>query len=177
LKNTALLLAFRRFVSNLFPQFLIQMLQRISYFVFISILFFSCNKHLKTEANNDPQGYADSQVVGAWRITAFSSDAPYDWDGNGSVETDIYNTWTACEKDNLYTFVGDKTGTFKINCSVTNPGSWEIIATKQLNYYVTGIGAQSERIISMTNNIFKTTIAVTVITGQNFTLTKTWSRL
>lgn len=152
------------------------MLRGSLYLILASVILVACNDHLKTDANNDPQGYADSQVVGSWKITAFYSNAPYDWNRDGNIETDIYNTWSACEKDNLYTFVGDKTGTFKISCVITRPGSWTIINTKQLVYQVDGIGAQSEKITYMSSDLFKTTIEVTVITGEDFTITKIWER-
>jgi hypothetical protein len=151
------------------------MYHRILYLTLISLIISSCSPHNKNENYNAPQGYADSQLVGSWKITAFTSDTPYDWDGNGNAETNIYNNWDACEKDNLYIFAGDKTGSFKINCSVTKPGSWTIIDTKQLIFDVEGVGSQSEKFISMTSDQFKTTTIV-MANGKNFTLTKIWSR-
>ena len=155
------------------------MYRRILYLLFFGLFFSACNPHLKTEANNLPQGVADSQVVGSWKITAFSSNAPYDWDRNGSTETDIYNLWTACEKDNLYVFVGDKTGTFKINCNVSGNGIWQIYNTEQLGIAFLGQPMEVERFVvgTMTSNQFKTQITVIVSTGQEFTLIKTWTRL
>ncbi len=146
------------------------------YIIFCCLCLFACRDHLKIEKNNDPQGYADSQVVGVWKITAFSSNAPYDWNGDGSVETNIFNNWTSCEKDNLYQFVGDKTGTFKFNCSINGAGEWTIVNTLFLVYFLTGQIPDAEQFISMTTNEFKTTRDITVSTGQNFTLTKTWTR-
>lgn len=143
--------------------------------IFCQILF-ACKSHLAIENNNGPQGYADSQVVGTWKITAYTSNAPYDWNSDGNAETNIYNNWTACEKDNLYQFMGDKTGMFKLNCSLTAPCNWDIINTLYLYYRIAGQSPDSEKIISMTSVEFKTTKEVTVITGQNFTLTKTWIR-
>jgi hypothetical protein len=139
------------------------------------VVIFSCSPHNKNDNFNAPQGYADSQLVGSWKITAYTSDIPYDWDGNGSTETNIYNNWTACEKDNLYTFAPDKTGSFKINCSVTKPGNWAIIDTKELIYDVESIGSQFETFISMTSDQFKTTRNITV-PGKIITVTTTWSR-
>lgn len=149
----------------------------IPYLAFLLFLFASCNReHLKIERNNDPQGYADSQVVGNWKITAMTSDVPYDWDQNGSVETDIYNLWSECQKDHLYTFVGDKTGTFKINCSTTEAATWQIIQTQYLVYSTASLGLQSEQFISMTSVQFKTIIKLSLPSGQPVTITKIWSR-
>lgn len=151
------------------------------YRLFIKTMVFcqfllACQGHLLVEKNNAPQGYADSQVVGTWKITAYTSNAPYDWNHDGNVETNIYQTWSSCEKDNLYQFVGDKTGTFKLNCSLTAQGSWDIINTLYLYYLPAGQGPESEKFISMTSVEFKTIKAVTTTSGQNFTLTKTWTR-
>lgn len=150
-------------------------LRLVSLFIYV-FLFASCRDHLKIEANDLPQGYADSQVVGSWKVTAFTADKPYDWNRDGIPETNIYNTWSACQKDNLYSFSPDKTGTFKTDCSTTSAGTWTIIDTKYLEYIIAGLGLESEKFISMTVNQFKTTIDITDANGQNIVLTKTWAR-
>ena len=146
------------------------------YLILTCLLLGSCNDHLEIEANNLPQGYADSQVVGSWKITAVMSDAPFDWDGNGSVETNVYNAWASCEKDNLYTFVGNKTGTYRLNCNLTKTGTWQIFNVKDLQYTPDGMNTVTERIISMTSVQFKTTRLYFVPPASNVTLTTTWSR-
>jgi len=157
-------------------------MRRLIPYLFISVFFISsCNDHLKIEKNNDPQGYADSQFVGSWKITAVSSDVAYDWNNDGSPERDIYGTWLPCERDNLYTFTGDtavagyKKGTFKINCSVTKTGEWQIVNTKDLVYVPVGLGPESEKIIEMTSVQFRSILLLT-LNGQPATITKTWTR-
>ncbi len=141
-----------------------------------SITILACNDHLKIESNNNPQGYADSQVVGLWKITAANSDFPYDWDGNGSPETDIYATWTDCLKNNSFQFFGDKTGIFQLNCNETHNGIWQIYNLRQLEYTPDGMSTEVEKFISMTSNQFKTTRTHTIPGGQTYTITKTWTR-
>lgn len=148
----------------------------ITYFLFAVFILFSCRSHFINEDDNRPRGYADSQVVGNWKITAVSSDVANDWNGDGLAEKDIYITWSACQKDHLYTFAPDKTGTFKLNCSTTEPGSWEIINTQYLLYSSPANGIESERIIAMTSVEFKTTQDFTLPNGQTATITKTWTR-
>ena len=147
----------------------------LAYFMFMAFVLSACRAHLRIEANDDPQGYADSQVVGNWKITAVSSDVPNDWNGDGIQETNIYDTWSACQKDNLYTFIGDFTGTFKLNCTTTETGSWEIINTRYLQY-TSAANLESERFISMTSVQFKTTKDFTLSNGRPATVTKTWTR-
>ena len=144
--------------------------------LYLCILFTSCNDHLKIDRNNDPQGYADSQFVGTWKITAVTADVAWDYDGNGSTETNIYATWSTCKKDNLYTFVGDKTGTYKLDCSNTKIGSWEVISTTYLVYTPLNSIPEAEKVIQMTSIQFKSALAITLPNGQPATITKTWDR-
>jgi hypothetical protein len=141
---------------------------------------------LKIEKNNDPQGYADSQFVGSWKITALSCDVAYDWNNDGTTERDIYSTWTSCQRDNLYTFTGDtlsaakKKGTFKMDCSVTNPGEWQIVfsdnpKSQSLVYTPLGLGPESEIITDMTSVQFQSVLLLT-LNGLPATITKTWTR-
>ena len=157
-------------------------MKRLLLYLLVSVfLATSCNDHLKIEKNGDPQGYADSQFVGVWKITAASSDVAYDWNNDGTPERDIYNAWSSCEKDNLFTFTGDtatagdKKGTFKINCSLTKNGVWQIVDTKYLVYTPLGLSPEAERVIEMTSDKFRSTLAIT-LNGQAATITKTWSR-
>jgi hypothetical protein len=145
-------------------------------YLFTSLLIISCDEHLRIDANEDPQGYADSQFVGTWKVTAVESDVSWDYDNNGTSETNIFLTWTNCQKDNLYSFVGDKSGTFKFDCNNTKIGSWEIAQTKYLNYIPAGGTPESEKVVQMTSVQFKTTIALTLSNGQPATITKTWDR-
>ena len=157
-------------------------MRRLIPYLLVSIfLIAACNDHLKIEKNDDPQGYADSQFVGSWKITALSCDVAYDWNNDGSTERDIYSTWSLCQKDNLFIFTGDtasgadKIGTFKISCSVTKNGVWQIYDTKHLVYTPSGLGTESEKVISMTSVQFKSILLLTV-NGQPATITKTWTR-
>jgi len=157
-------------------------MRRLILYLFTTAFFISsCNDHLKIEKNNDPQGYADSQLVGSWKITALSCDVAYDWNNDGTSERDIYSTWSPCERDNLFTFTADtamggyKKGTFKINCSVTKTGEWQIANTKDLVYIPVGLGAESEKIIDMSSVQFRSILLLT-LNGQPATITKTWTR-
>ena len=153
----------------------------ILYLSAIAFFISSCNGHLKIEKNNDPQGYAGSQFVGSWKITGVRCDVAYDWNNDGTTETDIYSTWTQCQKDNLFTFTGDtavagyKNGTFKIDCTVTKPGTWQVVDTKYLVYVPSGLTPESETVTSMTSVQFQSILLLT-LNAQNATITKTWSR-
>ena len=162
-------------------------MRRLILYLFTSAFFItSCNDHLKIEKNDDPQGYADSQFVGSWKVTALTSDVAFDWNNDGTTERDIYSTWTSCERDNLYIFTGDtaiggyKKGTFKINCSVTKTGEWQIVNSinpnsQSLVYTPIGLLPESEKVTDMTSVQFQSILLLTV-NGQPATITKTWTR-
>ena len=162
-------------------------MRRLILYLFTSTFFISsCNDHLKIEKNNDPQGYADSQFVGSWKITALSCDVSYDWNNDGITERDIYSTWTSCQRDNLYTFTADtlsaakKKGTFKIDCSVIKSGEWQIVfsdnpKSQSLLYTPLGLSPESEIITDMTSVQFQSVLLLT-LNGLPATITKTWTR-
>jgi len=162
-------------------------MRRLILYLFTSAFFISsCNDHLKIEKNDDPQGYADSQFVGSWKVTALSCDVSYDWNNDGTTERDIYSTWTSCQRDNLYTFTADTTmdaykkGIFKIDCSVTKPAEWQIVVDtvskdQSLLYSLSGLSPESEIVINMTSVQFQSVLLLTV-NGLPATITKTWTR-
>ena len=161
-------------------------MRRLILYLFTSVFIISCNDHLKIEKNDDPQGYADSQFVGSWKVTALNCDVAYDWNNDGTTERDIYSTWSPCEKDNLYTFTADtatdgyKKGTFKINCSVTKTGQWQIVRSdnpksQSLVYIPLNLLPESEIVIDMTSVQFQSVLLLT-LNGLPATITKTWTR-
>jgi len=139
--------------------------------LFCCLAFSSCYK-IEVEANNLPQGYSVAQIVGTWKIIGISSNKARDWDGNGTNETDIYNTWSDCQKNNLYEFNSDYSGTYKMSCNDIKPGSWYLNGIT-LTLTPNGFGPQPEKIIYLITDTFKTTSTVTV-NGQNYTITKVW---
>jgi hypothetical protein len=81
----------------------------------------------------------------------------------------------------LFTFTADtatagyKKGTFKINCSVTKPGEWQIVDTAYLVYTPLGLGPESEKVITMTAVQFQSVLLLT-LNGLPATITRTWTR-
>ena len=161
-------------------------MRRLILYLFTSVFIISCNDHLKIEKNDDPQGYADSQFVGSWKVTALNCDVAYDWNNDGTTERDIYSTWTSCQRDNLYTFTADtlsaakKKGTFKIDCSVIKSGEWQIVfsdnpKSQSLLYTPLGLSPESEIITDMTSVQFQSVLLLT-LNGLPATITKTWTR-
>jgi len=137
---------------------------------------FSACKRITVEANTNPQGYADSEVVGNWKITEVLSDRLYDWDGNGTKEKDVYATYDECEKNMLYQFIHDKTGVYQINCNTTKNGTWQILNTLYLVWIPEGSAVNNEKISNMTSNYFYTTRTVHISLGDTYVVTSKWER-
>ena len=72
------------------------------------LLFSSCTRQdILTEEDN---------LLGTWAITGITSDQAYDWDGDGRRETDIYRTYTVCERDIVLIFDRNGYGEIREGC-------------------------------------------------------------
>ncbi len=139
--------------------------------MFFAIFMSSCYK-IETEANSLPQGYSVSQIIGIWKVMSVNSDKAYDWDGNGSKETDIFNTWTDCKKDNLYQFNDNYSGNFKLDCNNAKDGTWYLSGTNILVWGPIGSSLEFEKIIYMSTDTMKTQTQVTNPDGQVYIISK-----
>ena len=137
---------------------------------FLLFLLFSGCKRVTVEANDNPQGYADSQVVGTWKITEILSDKAYDWDGNGTKEKDVFATYSDCEKNMLYQFIQDKTGIYQLNCNTTKNGTWLILNTLYLVWTAEGSAQRNEKISNMTSNQFYTSRTMQIVLGETISV-------
>ena len=66
---------------------------------------------------------------GSWKMTAFTVNPGYDYDGNGTIDTDIYSLYDACEKDDYYSFHTD--GKMEVNegptkCDASDPQAFTV---------------------------------------------------
>jgi hypothetical protein len=142
--------------------------------LFSLLLLSSCYK-VEVERNDLPQGYSVAQLVGLWKVTGISSDKANDWDGNGTSETNIYSTWPDCLKDNLYQFNSNYTGTYKLSCSDTKTGTWQLDGTVTLVWAPSGSATTYEKIIYLTSDTFKTETNITLPNSETYKITKVWS--
>jgi hypothetical protein len=56
-------------------------------------------------------------VVGTWAVTGIRSNAANDWDGDGRSETDIYGTYSSCQRDIVLVFDDYGTGQGRQGCN------------------------------------------------------------
>lgn len=59
----------------------------------------------------------DTDVVGTWAVTGIRSNMANDWDGDGYSETDIYGTYSYCQRDIVLTFDQYGTGQGRQGCN------------------------------------------------------------
>jgi hypothetical protein len=59
----------------------------------------------------------EGDVVGTWAVTGIRSDMANDWDGNGYAETDIYGTYSYCQRDIVLEFDQYGTGQGRQGCN------------------------------------------------------------
>jgi hypothetical protein len=88
---------------------------------FTTIAFTSCQK---SDVLNQQQS-----IEGTWAITAISSDRAYDWNGDGRLETDIYGTYTYCQRDIIIVFDANGGGQIRQGCNA----SWQNISWRLSN--------------------------------------------
>jgi hypothetical protein len=75
----------------------------------IIVVFSSCSKSDVISNEYD--------VVGTWAVTGIRSNIANDWDGDGYSETDIYGTYSYCQRDIILTFDEYGTGQGRQGCN------------------------------------------------------------
>lgn len=79
----------------------------------IAFIFSSCTKNEVLSDKKD--------LNGEWRVAGIRSDRPYDWNGDGYSETDIFKTYSYCERDIRMNFDDNGYGQSKQGCNA----SWQ----------------------------------------------------
>jgi len=59
----------------------------------------------------------EADVVGTWAVTDIRSNIANDWDGDGYSETDIYGTYSYCQRDIVLSFDQYGTGQGRQGCN------------------------------------------------------------
>jgi Domain of unknown function (DUF5004) len=104
-------------------------MKKITYIVTLAILLFSMG--CKKDNDKPNQSRMDLITAGQWKIIALTLVPGYDIDGDGDLDTDIFQDFDICEKDDFYVFKSN--GIFEVNegpskCDASDPqvvsGSW-----------------------------------------------------
>ena len=88
----------------------------------------SCKKET-TVSNSD-------QLTGTWAVVGIRSDRPYDWDRDGYTETDIFNTYSFCQRDIILSFTPGGYGEARQGCDAPWENmSWQL-TNSRLDIYI-----------------------------------------
>ncbi len=88
----------------------------------ISALLFGFSSCTKSDVMAD-----DADIAGTWAITGIRSDRAFDWDGDGRTETDIYNTYSYCQRDIILTLDYNGGGQARQGCTAPwEPLYWQL---------------------------------------------------
>lgn len=95
------------------------------------VIFISCKKD-KDENVNAVKTKTELLTTGIWKRTALISNPAYDWNADGTFDTNILNTMFPCEKDNFETYRTN--GMVVINegvikCNSSDPQTWSVTWT------------------------------------------------
>jgi hypothetical protein len=132
------------------------------------IVFSSCTK--RDVISND------YDVVGTWAVTGIRSNIANDWDGDGYSETDIYGTYSYCQRDIVLVFDEYGTGQGRQGCnSYWQNLNWQVTNNNH-NLYIDlmddAIELTNLRVSSNTiqgeDNVYSN--------GRNYTVTYTLQR-
>lgn len=131
------------------------------------VVFSSCTKSGVFTNEND--------VTGTWAVTAIRSNIANDWDGDGYSETNIYATYSTCQRDIVLILNYDGSGKIRQGCNANwqNLG-WQLrnsnalyisIPDGDLNLDNLRVGANT---IQGDDNVYSN--------GRNYTITYTLQR-
>jgi hypothetical protein len=59
----------------------------------------------------------EEDITGTWAVSGIRSNAANDWDGDGYTETDIYGTYSYCQRDIILIFDPYGTGQGRQGCN------------------------------------------------------------
>lgn len=137
----------------------------------------SCSKNGGTE-QPDMTNQHTALVTGTWEIVAKTGSIAYDWNGDGTPETDIYSSMTGCQKGfNIY-FAPGMDGVVHQDCATLQKQITWNLSDKgwKLNWTITGSSAVSEKIISISATQLRTETKAQPPGSNEITITTTYQK-
>ena len=84
----------------------------------------------KDDENSPPKDVAGLLMTGTWKLTAYTINPGLDTDGDGIEETDLFENFPNCKKDDFYTFINNyivEINNGPTKCDPADPQIWEWI--------------------------------------------------
>lgn len=77
----------------------------------------------------------ETDIEGTWAVTGIRSNIANDWDGDGYSETDIYGTYSPCERDIVLVFDYNGTGQSRQGCNAYWQNmNWQLLNNNRTLY-------------------------------------------
>jgi hypothetical protein len=115
-------------------------------------------------------------LSGTWAVTGISSNYPNDWNNDGYTETDIFNTYSYCQRDIVLSFNNNGYGQSRQGCDAPWENmSWQLTNNnRRLDIYMPS-GDINLDIIQFDGNTIRGNDQVQS-NGTNYVITYTLSR-
>ena len=113
-------------------------------------------------------------LIGTWQVTDIRSDRPYDWDGDGYEETDIFSTYSFCQRDILLVFEDGGYGQSRQGCNSFWENMYWQLSSRTLNIDLPG-DELNLQLTQFTSYTIRGEDYV-YVNGQNFVITYTLSK-
>ena len=126
----------------------------------------SCSKNDVTASTDD--------IVGTWQVTDIRSDRPFDWDGDGYTETDIFSTYSYCQRDIMLVFENGGYGQSRQGCNAYWQDMYWQLGNRNLTIDLPGDDLNLN-LVQFTPYSIRGEDYV-YMNGQNFTITYTLSK-
>lgn len=91
----------------------IERLRGLWFFIYIFIIVASCQKDKDNDDNNTVKTKTELLTAGTWKYAGAIIDPAYDYYGDGTIVTNIFNTMQDCEKNDFESY--QTNGTWEYN--------------------------------------------------------------
>lgn len=99
----------------------------LSFLLAAVIVFSGCTKNDVISNEND--------ITGTWAVTGIRSNIANDWDGDGYPETNIYGTYSSCERDIVLVFDYNGSGQSRQGCDAYWQNlNWQLLNNNRTLY-------------------------------------------
>ena len=115
-------------------------------------------------------------LIGTWQVTGISSSQAHDWDGDGYTETDIYNSYSYCQRDIALVFDYNGTGQSRQGCTAPWQSLYWQFSNGNRTLNISLPGDELNLDITQFNGSTLRGQDQVYVDGQNFTITYTLSK-
>lgn len=146
----------------------------MKYLILLLVIFGSCKKSTDTQ-EPDYTEQNKALLVGKWAYSVRTVSPAYDWDGNGTAETNVFAVMSDCQKG-FFIEYKSAGGIIKQDCTQPNKSiTWELQDNgKLIKYVIAGVAHGSENIVSINSTTLVTETKIEPPSGPSYILTNTY---